>query len=223
MNSQSIRQAISDDCSAEFMQLRAELNIILEPNFDIISKKDFLQKHISTEVIAKSELLLDTLLNHLMEQAIADLEKADIQLQNKFFKQNFRDRVYEWSRMMDNEFKLNPAYVEYSRDPRGISGLVAGGITFVAGSTVTTLAFVPHLLLGAIISGMATIIASYFAFNMAIEKAAPKSRELVRDDIGNNLKDAEKQAKDWLFRVVDAFYGDFEEFCSNNGYTTENE
>lgn len=216
-----IHKTIEEDIHDEFQKLKTELKIHLEADFDIAQKKQFLKNHIPKEIIYKSELLLDTLLNYLMVQACKDLEKADIELQNKFFEADFRKRINDWATQLENRLEIDPGIVKYSTDPRLKQGLIAGGITFVAGSIVTATVFIPTVVIGAIVSGFITILLSAIAFKIAYDKAAPKSRETVKANIDKYLENAERQVQTWLKPVIDAFSKDFKEFCSSNGFRLE--
>jgi len=216
-----IHKAIEKDIYDEFVKLKTELKIHLKPDFDINQKKEFLKNHIPKEIVYKSELLLDTLLNYLMDKARKDLGKADVELQNKFFKEDFRKRINDWATHLENKLELNPDIVKYSTDPRFKQGLIVGGITFVTGSVVTATVFIPTMVVGAIVSGLVTILLSAIAFKIAYDKAAPKSQETVKENIDKYLKNAELQVQTWLKSVIDAFSKDFDEFCSSNGFKPE--
>ncbi|ODS30851.1 MAG: hypothetical protein SCARUB_04036 [Candidatus Scalindua rubra] len=233
-----IHKTIEKDLHNEFVKLKTELKLHLEADFDINQKKEFLKSHIPKEVVYKSKLLLDTLLNYLMDQADKDLEKADIELQNKFFEADFRKRSKEWTTQIENRLELDSGIVKYSTDPRLKQGLITGGIPFVVGSIITgvvsvktktvatvasktVVSFSPYIVAGAIVAGLATIIISTLAFKKAYDKAAPKSLETIKADIDKYLENAEMQVKGWLKSVIEAFNNDFIEFCSSNGFKLE--
>jgi hypothetical protein len=216
-----IHKTIKKDIHDEFQKLKTELRVHVEPGFDINRKKAYLKNHIPEKIASKSEQLLNTLLNYLMAQARKDLERADIELQNKFLETDFRKRIKQWTSQLENELKINPNIVNYSTDPRLKQGLIAGGITFVVGSIVTKTVFIPTIVVGAIVSGLVTILLSAIAFKIAYDKAAPKSRDAVRADIDKSLEIAKLQVQTWLKSVIDAFSKDFSEFCSSNGFRLE--
>lgn len=56
-----------------------------------------------------------------------------------------------------------------------IQGLIAAGITFVAGTTITGTIFIPNMVIGAIFSGIVTLLLSAVAFKYAYDKAEKKS------------------------------------------------
>lgn len=233
-----IQQKIAKDITEEFINLQSELKIHLRTDFDIDVQKEFLLTHISKEVIYKSKLLLDTLLNYLMDQAINNLENESIELQNKFFDQDFRKRIEQWATETENRLILNPAKIEFSNDPRRKQGIIASGASFVAGAATsgiiasqaktvsavaekTIITWNPYLITGAIATGLATLIVSAVAFKAAYYAAAPKSRELVKTDIDQYLRTSEQQIRDWLESVLFAFSKDFNAFCSANGVKPE--
>ncbi len=214
-----IANKIKKDISGEFSSLKDELQIHLKPEFNVSKTKQFLETHIPKEIIYKSDLLLDTVLNYLMEAARKNIKSADVKLQNEFFDTDFRKRVHEWASQLENKLKLEPDVVNYSFDPRLKQGLIVSGTTFVVGAGIT-LALMPSVV-GAIISGIVTIILSAIAFKISYDKASPKARESVKNDIDNYLELTEKQVCDWLEKVVTAFEDDFYDFCSSNGFKLE--
>jgi len=211
-----ITEKIIKDIADEFANLKEALQIHLKPDFDVSQTKQFLQTHIPKEVVYKSEILMDTLLNYLMEDARDRIKAADVKLQNAFFDADFRKRVHEWARQLENKLTLDDEIVKYTFDLRLKQGLIASGITFVAGTSVT-LTLVPSVV-GAIVSGIVTILLSALAFKLAYDKASPKARELVKMDIDQYLETSQKQMREWLKKIETAFEHDFHVFCSTNGF-----
>jgi len=208
-----ILQKISNDISEEFENIQNDLKIShLSLQFNVSQTKKNLEHHIPKEVVYKSEILLDTLINYLMAQAREELEVANIELQNKFFEADFRKRISDWAEQRKNKLKLEPNIVKYSSDPRMKQSLIAGGITLIVGTGVTITAM--PTIIGAILSGLFIIVLSALAYN----QASPKARELVKDDIEKYLTASEAQVNNWLKSVIDAFSNDLENFCSSNGF-----
>jgi hypothetical protein len=213
-----IAKKIRKDIRDEFSNLKDGLQIHLKPGFDISQTKQFLETYIPKEVIYKSDLLLDTALNYLMEDARKQIKSADVKLQNDFFDMDFRKRIHEWAKQLENKLKLEPDVVNYSFDPRLKQGLITAGTIFVVGAGVTTLI---SGVVGTIIAGIVALMLTAITFKISYEKAIPKAREKVISDIDNYLKLTEKQVVDWLQNVVTAFETDFNDFCSNNGFKLE--
>jgi hypothetical protein len=214
-----IVKKIKTDIRDEFSSLKDELQIHLKPEFDVSQAKQFLETHIPNEIIYKSELLLDTVLNYLMGEARKKIKPADVKLQNEFFDNDFRKRIHEWASQLENKFKLEPDVVNYSSDPRLKQGLIVSCITLVVGAGIT-LSLTPSVV-GAIVSGIVTILLSAVTFKIAYDTASPKARQSVENDIDNYLKLTEKQVVEWLEKVVTAFETDFYDFCSTNGFKLE--
>lgn len=207
---------IRKDVTDEFVKLKEALQIHLKPGFDVSQTKQFLQAHIPKEIVYKSEILLDTLLNYLMEDARERIKTADVKLQNAFFDADFRKRVHEWARHLENKLALDPDIVKYTSDPRLKQGLIASGITFVAGTSVT-LTLAPNVV-GAIVAGIITIFLSAFAFKIAYDQASPKAREIIKMDIEQCLEASQKQVLEWLEKGGAVFENDFHAFCSTNSF-----
>lgn len=207
---------IKNDTTEEFINLKNELRIHLRSGFDVTQTKQFLQTHVPREVIYKSEILLDTLLNYLMKDARTKIKVADVQLQNAFFNANFRDRIREWATQVKNKLTLEPELVNYTFDPRLKQGLIASSITLAVGTGIT-LIIAPHVI-EAIAAGIVTIVLSGVAFKLAYDKASPQARELIKKDIDKYLETSKNQVIEWLGKVEIAFQNDFSEFCSKNGF-----
>lgn len=209
---------ILQDIDEEFNKIRDDFQIHLSDIRDLNITKSFLSSHIPKEVLSKSEILLDTLINYLMDNASKELEKAHPEFQNKFFDSDFRKRIKEWTNQIENKLELEPDIIKYSTDPRLKQGLIAGGITFVTGVAITKFVFIPTMVLGAVVSGIITIILSYLAFKKAYEMATPKALNELKLDIDKYINLVEIQIKDWLLEVNDAFEKDFNTFCEENGW-----
>ena len=210
-----IADKIKKDVKDEFSSLKDALQIHLNPDFNVSQTKQFLQTHIPKEIVYKSEILLDTLLNYLMEDARSKIKTANVEFQNAFFDVDFRKRVHEWANQLENKLKLEPDIVVYTSDPRLKQGLIASGITFV-GVGITCTLF--SGMVGAVISGMVTILLSAIAFKIAYEKASPKAREIVKNDIDQYLNTSQMQVVEWLEKAATAFDNDLTAFCSANGF-----
>ncbi|SUP46819.1 Uncharacterised protein [Vibrio metschnikovii] len=216
-----ISQKIELDVIDEFSSLKESLKIHLHSDFNVSEIKQFLQTHIPKEIIYKSEVLLDTLLNYLMEDARKKIESGDVKLQNAFFDSDFRKRIHEWSIQLENKLSLEPNVVYYASDPRLTQGLIASGITFVVGTGITV-ALDPSIV-ETIVAGVVTVLLSVFAFKLAFDKASLKAREVTKLDIDEYLKESQTQVLAWLSKVEKNFNDDFHKFCSDNGFEVEEE
>jgi hypothetical protein len=208
----------TDDINDEFLKIRNNLKTHLDDDNDIQRKKMFLSRHVPKEVIISSEILLDTVINALMDEARSELNSASAELQNKFYDHDFRERVKEWAVEIENKLSLEPEYIKYSSDPQLVNGLVAAGITFVAGAAITGIAFIPTMVIRAVVSGIVTLILSAVAFKFANKKAEPKAISKMIEDIDSYLESSKAQVFDWLGKVIYYFDNEFKSFCSNNGW-----
>jgi hypothetical protein len=207
---------IKKDVASKFANLKEALQIHLKPRFDVSQTKRFLQTHIPKEIVYESEILLDTLLNYLMEDARERIKSADVKLQNAFFDADFRKRVHEWAKKLENKLTLEPNIVKYTSDPRLKQGLISSNITFVVGTGIAV-ALAPSVV-RSIVAGIVTILLSAFAFKFAYDKAAPKARETIRMDTERYLTALQRQVVKWLEKVGAAFENDFSDFCAQNNF-----
>ncbi|MBX3007625.1 MAG: hypothetical protein KF816_06310 [Melioribacteraceae bacterium] len=210
-----IQDKIKYDIEQEFSELKKSIGNNLQDDFNINTQKDFLKNHIPTEIIVKSEILLDTLLNYLMETAIKELDKLDVEIQNDFFNQDFRNKVREWVEQTENQLELTTPEVVFSADPRWRQGAINGGTAFIIGTAVTIFVFDPTKIVWAIVSGLVTIIASAYLFKKAFEKAEPKARSIIKSDVEIFINNAEQQITDWLKTVTKVFSEEFNNFCNS--------
>ena len=211
----------TDDINDEFLRIRKNFHIHLEDNNGIQQKKSFLSTHVPKEVILTSEILLDTVINALMDEARSQLKSASAELQNKFYDHDFREKVKEWAVQIENKLSLEPEYVKYSNDPQLVHGLVAAGVTFITGAAITGIAFIPTMIIGAIVSGIVTLILSAVAFKFAYDKAEPKAISKMIEDIESYLESSKTQVSEWLGKVIPSFDNEFRSFCSNNGWEVQ--
>jgi hypothetical protein len=209
------------DINDEFLKIRNNLQMHLEDDNDIQRKKMFLSSHVPKEVIISSEILLDTVINALMDDARHQLKTASAELQNKFYDYDFREKVKEWAVQIENKLSLEPEYVKYSSDPQLVHGLVAAGVTFITGAAITGIAFIPTMVIGAIVSGIVTLILSAVAFKFAYDKAEPKAISKMIEDIEAYLESSKTQVSKWLGKVILSFDNEFKSFCSNNGWEVQ--
>jgi hypothetical protein len=216
----SINQ-FTEEINDEFLKIRSNLQIHLDDDNGIQRKKLFLSSHVPKEVILSSEILLDTVINALMDDARHQLKNASAELQNKFYDHDFREKVKEWAIQVENKLSLEPEYVKYSSDPQLVHGLVAAGVTFITGAAITGIAFIPTLVIGAIVSGIVTLILTAVAFKFAYDKAEPKAISKMIEDIEAYLESSKTQVFEWLNKVVLSFNNEFKSFCSNNGWEVQ--
>ena len=202
MNRRAAKRITADTCE-EFEELREDLNRHLEADADVDQERRQLVDHVPTMVVAKTHLLLDTLLNYLMEDAIAALADAPTSVINEFYGLDLRSRVKE-------SFSLEPESLEFSFDPRVTAGGIAAGATAVAGGLMTALllsGLIPRL-----VGGVATLVASAVAFRIAHTSTTGTALRRLRDDVDAYVTQSEQQVAAWLANVEEFFVSDFEEF-----------
>lgn len=217
MNANKIIKTIREDILEEFDNLKKNINVHLQDDYDIKLTKKFLSTHIPREVMSRSDVLLDTLLNYLMDEAGFDIKKADVDIQNIFYDMDFRNRIKQWVKQLENNLILNPDMIRYSSDPRIKQGLITGGITFVAGAAISATIISPASIVAIIISGVVTLVLSIFAFKIGFDKGITKAREIIKSDINNYLVITESQITEWLKTIIGTFSKEFSDFCTKNG------
>lgn len=202
MNRRAVAR-ITADTREEFDELREDLSRHLEADADVDQERRQLVDHVPTMVGVKTQLLLDTLLNYLMEDAIAALADAPTAVKNEFYDLDLRSRVKQ-------SFTLKPESLEFSRDPRVIAGGVAAGAAATAGGLMTVL-FLSGLI-PRIVGGAVTLIASAVAFRIAHTSTTGTALRRLRDDADAYMTQSEQQVSSWLANVEDFFVSAFKEF-----------
>ncbi len=194
---------ITADTREEFDELRKDLSHHFGADADVDQERRQLVDHVRTMVVAKTQLLLDTLLNYLMEDAIAALADAPTAVKNEFYDLDLRSRVKE-------SFPLEPESLEFSFDPRVIVGGIAAGATAAAGGLMTALllsGLIPRL-----VGGVATLVASAVAFRIAHTSTTGIALQRLRNDVDAYVTQSEQQVSSWLAGVEDYFVAVFKEF-----------
>lgn len=197
------RKRIVADIREEFDEIREKLSRHLEPNADVDQARGILVEHAPAMVVAKTQLLLDTLLNYLMENATETLTDAPTTVKNAFYDLDLRTCIKK-------SFSLKPELLELSFDSRIIAGGVAAGSTATAGGLMTAL-FLSGLIFR-IVGGVATLVASAIAFQIAHTATTGTALQRLRDDLGEYLTDSEQQVSSWLTDVEEYFVSDFKKF-----------
>lgn len=196
---------IAYDTREEFSKLRVDLGHYTEPEADIDQARRILPDHAPKMILARSRLLLDTLLNYLMEDAEEALSDVPTEVQIQFYDLGLRGRVKK-------TFSLDPGSMKLSFDPRLITGGVVAGATATAGGLVTTLFLFG--LISRIAGGVATLVATALAFKLAHDcrVAADWTRERLKKDVDGYVTLSEQQTSSWLASVEEFFIAEFKKF-----------
>ena len=203
---------IAEDAREEFGELRTELNRYLESEANVDQTRNLLAERAPAGVVARTQLLLDTLLNYLMEEAIVALTDSPTAVKNEFYDLDLRRRI-------EQSFTLEPESLEFSFDPRKIAGGVAAGVTATAGGLMTALLLCG--LVSRLAGGIATLAASAFAFKITYKATTDTARKWLRDDVEGYVTCSEQQVSSWLASVEEYFVAAFEEFQDDKGQVTE--
>lgn len=160
-------------------------------------------------IVSRTNALLDTLRNLLLDDAVNHLEKSPIDTRNNFYKQGFRE-------MIEKSFQFKPDNLIYSHDPRVTSSCVAGGSILLSGGLIAF--FVFSGLWPKIIAGIVTLALSGTAAGITYKKMLPKAREQFEKDIESFLNATKKQLIEEFDRLTNRFFSEFEMFCKNEGF-----
>jgi hypothetical protein len=211
----SISQKIQQDVKEEFNLLRKDAQTFYRPNYDFSSMKSSLGELVPKMVIEKGKVLLDTMLNYLMDDAINILKPASTDLKNAFYAIDLRRKIKE-------SFTFNIENLSYSFDPSYLyGGFFAGGTLLASGAFTTCTAifsFIPGGVIVTVISGIATLVLSAVAFKIAFDKSVPKARKQLEDDIEKYISQSEQKVSNWLKDIIEAFDKEFTKFCNEYNF-----
>ena len=203
---------ITADTREEFDELRKDLSHHFGADADVDQERRRLDKHVRTMVDARTQLLLDTLLNYLMEDAIAALADAPTAIKNEFYDLDLRSRVKQ-------SFTLELESLKFSHDPRVVAGRVAASATAAAGGLMTALLL--SGLISRILGGVTTLVASAVAFRIAHTATTGTALQRLRNEVDDHVTQSEQQVSSWLANVEDFFVSAFKEFQDGGGRAKE--
>ena len=206
---------IEKQVELEFKNLKNSFKTHLEGNFDLVQRKDFLVTYMSSEIMYKSEILFDTLLNELMRNAVETLDNFDDDIEIKFYEADFRNKIKDCVSQNENEFNLNIDVVKNISDDRLINGIITGGITGVVGLSATFI-FNPLLSIGAIISSIAVAVLSIVVYKITYNKSEINSIIKLKEAVDVFLEVTENEIKKWLKLIEDLFYSEINHFAEEN-------
>ena len=196
---------IAESIRDEFASIRKDVQRHLAPDVTIDHARALLAQHVPELVVGRAQLLLDSLLSYLMEDAVGSLADAPTEVKNEFYAQDLRTRV-------KGSFSLDPKTLTYSFDRRLVYGGVAAGGVLVAGGVAVVL-FLPTVVPPVLI-GLGSIVASAVAFRVAYSAGTDSARRKLESDVDGYLEQAEAQMKEWLAGVERAFAEGFDKFAS---------
>ena len=211
MNRRATARIVADT-REEFAELREKLSFYIEPNADVNQVRRLLVEHAPTMVVAKTQLLLDTLLNYLMKDATEALTDAPTTVKNEFYNLDLRSCVKK-------SFTMEPESLEFSFDPRVIVGGVVASATVATGGLITAL-FLSELI-SRIVGGVATLVASAVAFRIAHTATTGTALQRLQKDMNDYLDHSEQQVSSWLESIEKYFVEAFKEFQDGRDDRTE--
>lgn len=200
--------SIVDDAFTE-LQGDVKRRYKLNDNYDLDDARKRIADALPGMIASRTDALLDTLRNLLLDDAATYLKKAPIDTRNNFYKQGFKE-------MIEKLFQFNPDNLIYSHDPRVMSSCVAGGSILLTGGLIAF--FVFSGLWPKIIAGIVTLALSGTATGITYKKMLPKAREQFEKDIELFLNAIKKKLIEEFDRLTNKFFSEFEMFCKNEGF-----
>jgi len=198
---------IAESIRQEFNGIRRDVQQHLAPEVTIDHSRVLLAQHVPELVVGRAQLLLDSLLSYLMEDATALLADAPTEVKNDFYAQDLRARIKA-------SFSLDPQTLTFSFDRRLVYGGVAAGVLVAGG--VAVVIFLPSVV-PPILIGLGSIVAGAVAFRVAYSAGTGSARRKLEADVATYLEHSESQVANWLSGVERAFDEAFDKFASQYG------
>jgi len=196
---------IGANIKAEFIDIRASAHQHIRPSADVDHARRLIDQHVPARIVARAEVLRDSLLNYLMEDALESLSSATVGDRNQFYALDIRAR-------MEETFRIERQSLHYSIDPRQRDGLAAASATVITGGMIAGLVLTG--MLSRVAVGMATVgvaVAAYKGVHRARTSAARKS---LQADLSRYLDQSEARVAVWLDDVRLSFEQAFDEYAS---------
>lgn len=206
---------MKQDIKEQFNSLRNDIKNQLDKDFNIEETKIYLSEYLPKEVIYNSEILLETLLSYLMKDAKTAIESFDVKTKNKFYDKKLNEKIFDFANNLKKDKDFINKAIEFQKDPRKLNAVIASGTTLIIGS-LGIISISSMSIVGLIIAGIVVIAVSAFAFKLTYDKTTPKTRNLIRDDVDNYLKETEKKLEDWLEEISNAFNNELQNFIDEN-------
>lgn len=206
--SDGIKHSIQSDIREEFAAIRKDVARHTDSGVTVDHARELLSEHVPSLILNRSQLLLDTLLGYMMDEARTKLANVPSEAKKSFYDLELRTRIKD-------SFLLKPDSLEFSVDRRLVYGAVgAGGVLLVGGSA--TVFSVPTII-PPVFLGMGTLVAGAVAFKLlySSKSAANCSMKTIKNDVEQYLEDSEKQVQEWLTEAQKAFSLELDRFINN--------
>lgn len=194
-----------------FTELQADIKrrYNFNGNYSIDEVKNQIVDGLSGMIASRTNALLDTLRNLLLDDAATYLKKAPIDTRNNFYKKGFKE-------MIEKSFQFKSDNLIYSHDPRVLGSCITGGSTLLAGGLIAF--FIFSGLWPKVIAGIVALALSGTTAGIAYKRMLPKAREQFEKDIESFLSATKKQLIEEFDRLTNKFFSEFEMFCKNEGF-----
>lgn len=205
-----IEKKLDEDISKEIELIKNEVYYILNKDLDLYFLKEFIKYYPRKLLKEKAEILLDTLLNYLMQEALKNIKNLDLDHQYEFFKENLREKIKNKILSENGGFKPQPLRIKEDEDLLDKTLTAAPGIAVSAGGLIATIA-IPETLPLKAIPAVSTLVGPIYV----VKKFKEKNRRLKnmwKKQINTYLKNAKNELKSWLLKVEKSFLDNLETF-----------
>ena len=195
---------IADNIKSEFERIRGSARERLGPSVVIDEAREALRHHIPSLIAGRAQILLDSLLNYLMDDAMDSLASATTREKNGFYALDVRER-------MKDSFRFEAKPMQFSPDPRLVAGGLAAGGAVTAGLPIVALVLTG--VVGRVVVGLATVAAAAIAYRVGRAVGTSSARKALESDVLKYLAQAETEMSRWLGDVRDSFEQAFDEYA----------
>lgn len=213
INSKTLKQIekkLDEDISKEIELMKNEIYFILDKDLDLYFLKEFIKYYPRKLLKEKAEVLLDTLLNYLMKEALEEIKIMHLDHQYEFFKENLREKIKNKALSENGSFKPHPLKIKEEEGLLDKTLTAAPGIAVSAGGIIATVA-IPETIPLKAIPAVSTLVGPVYIIKKLKEKSR-RLKKIWKKQINSYLKASKIDLKKWLLSIEDNFLKDWETF-----------
>lgn len=206
----SIEKKLSADVLKEVELVKEEVYYVLNKTLDLYFLREFVKYYPCKLLREKAEVLLDTLLNYLMQEALKSIKNLDLDSQYEFFREELREKTKNRVLLKNGGFKPRPLKIKEDESFLDKALIAAPGIAVVAGGFAAAVA-VPETSLLKAVPAVFSLVGPVYIVKKFKEKEE-RLKDLWKKQVSAYLKNAERDLKSWLLKAEKDFLNDLEEF-----------
>lgn len=198
----NVENEIHKKTQEEFGLIRQEALKLITKDSDIGHTRSLLKKHLFTTVMSRHQMLLDTLISSLVDEANAFLENTSDEIKNDFYDLNLANKSHA-------KFSFSSQQPDFKFDPRYY---VSGGSASLTSLAVYQLA--KKVAMTNTVSGLLVLLAGGLVFTVMYKKTSNFAVQQLRKEIDEYLTIIENIMLTHFNKVTQYFHQEVSQFCS---------